>query len=88
MIGELIDLAKSINIEIDIRQNNIQMRKEDYTIMEDFINAGVEGNTLNTFNDIRMNMQVTYVSKKSTAKGDAICKWAIQYKTVNRKIEW
>ena len=56
--------------------------------MEKFIKLDIEGNILNTLNDIRMNMQVTYVSEISKAKGNEICKWAIQWKTVNRKTEW
>ena len=56
--------------------------------MDKFINAGIEGNKLNILNDIRMNMQVTYVSEISKAKGDEICERAIQCKTVKRKIGW
>lgn len=66
-------MAKSINIEINIKQNNKSTRDDGYTIMEKFINAGIQGSTLQMLNDIRMNMQVTYVLEISTAKGDEIC---------------
>ena len=87
-IGDLIQLAGSINIVISIKAKERNYRQDDKSIMGEFIKHGIRGNELRILNNICMNMQVTMMSEICNAKGDKIEEWAWKCRTQLSKKQW